>query len=57
MALNDEDFNKRLNIDNEETKYDKNGGWDLIVIPEGSDGSWTGHEYFSIHDDIFDGIQ
>ena len=35
----------------------KNSGWTLIVNPEEPDGSLLDHEYFCIHDDLFDRIK
>ena len=32
-------------------------GWTLIIIPEEPDDSLSDHEYFFIHDDLFDRIQ
>ena len=44
-------------IDQEELQFDKSYGWNLIGIPEEPDGSLSDHEYFCIHDDLFDIIQ
>ena len=44
-------------IDHEQLQFDKNAGWTLIGIPEKEDGTLSDHEYFFIHDDIFDRIQ
>ena len=34
-----------------------NDRWDLIGIPDKPDGTLSDHEYFCIHDDLFDRIQ
>ena len=44
-------------IDHEQLEFDKIDGWTLIVIPENDDGSLSNHEYFCIHDDLFDRIK
>ena len=44
-------------IDHKQSQFDKNVGWNLIGIPEKPDGNFSDHEYFFIHDDIFDRIQ
>ena len=57
LALYDEDLEKIFIIDHEQLQFDKNAGWTLIGIPEKEDGTLSDHEYFCIHDDIFDRIQ
>ena len=57
LYLYDEDLNKRFSINHEKLRFDKNYGWNLIVIPEKPDRSLLDHEYFFTHDDIFDRIQ
>ena len=52
-----EDLKKIFIIDHEQLQFDKNDEWDLIRIPEKPDGTLFDHEYFCIHDDIFDRIQ
>ena len=44
-------------IDHEQLQFYKTDGWTLIGIPEKEDGTLSDHEYFFIHDDIFDRIQ
>ena len=44
-------------IDHEQLQFDINDGWTLIGIPDKPDGTLSDHEYFSIHDDLFDRIQ
>ena len=48
---------KIFNIDHEQLQFDKTDGWNLIGIPEKEDGSLSDHEYFCIHDDLFDIIE
>ena len=57
MDLHYEDLEKRFIIDHEQLQFDKNAGWTLIVIPDKPDGNLSDHEYFCIHDDLFDRIQ
>ena len=57
LYLNDEDIEKRFIIDHEQLQFDKTDGWTLIGIPEKEDASFSDHEYFCIHDDLFDRIQ
>ena len=57
LALYDEYLEKRFIIDHERLEFDKTYGWNLIGIPEKEDGSVSDHEYFCIHDDIFDRIK
>ena len=54
LYLYDEDLEKRFIIDHEQLKFNKNARWDLIGIPKKPDGALSDHEYFCIHDDIFD---
>ena len=44
-------------IYHEQLQFYKKIGWNLIGIPEKPDGYLLYHEYFCIHDDIFDIIQ
>ena len=53
----DEDLKKIFIIDNEELQFNKNDGWGLIGNTEEPDVYLSDHEYFSIHDDLFDIIQ
>ena len=57
LALYDEDEKKRFIIDHKQLQFDKSYGWNLIGIPKKPDGALYYHEYFCIHDDIFDIIQ
>ena len=57
LDLYDEDMKKRFIIDHKQLEFDKNDGWNLIGIPEKEDGSFSDHEYFCIHDDLFDIIK
>ena len=57
MYLYDEYTKKRFIIDHEKLQFDNNDGWNLIVISEKPDGTLSDHEYFFIHDDLFDIIQ
>ena len=57
LDLYDEDLEKRFIIDHEQLQYDKNSGWGLIGIPEKPYETLVDHEYFCIHDDLFDRIQ
>ena len=57
LALYDEDLKKRFIIDHELLQFDKNDGWTLIEISEKPDWTFSDHEYYCIHDDIFDRIQ
>ena len=57
LALYDKDKEKRFIIDHEQLQFDKNDGWKLISNPEEPDDSLLYHEYFCIHDDLFDIIQ
>ena len=50
-------MDKRFIIDHEQLQLDKNAGWTLIGISEKPNGTLSDHEYFCIHDDIFDRIQ
>ena len=52
-----EDLEKLIIIDHGKLQFDKNGGWKLFAIPENPDGYLLDHEYFFIHDDLFDRIQ
>ena len=57
MSLYVEDLEKRFIIEHEQLKFDKNDGWTLIEISEKPDWTFSDHEYYCIHDDIFDRIQ
>ena len=45
-------------IHNDKIQNKKNtDGWNFIGIPEKEDGTFSDHEYFCVHDGIFDRIQ
>ena len=44
-------------IDHEQLQFDKTDGLTLIGIPRKEDGTLSDHEYFFIHDYLFDIIQ
>ena len=44
-------------IHHKKLEFDKTDGWDLIGISEKEYGTLSYHEYFFIHDDLFDIIQ
>ena len=54
LALYDEDYKKIFIIDNEGLQFDKKIGWTLIEIPDEHNGLIFDHEYFCIHEDLFD---
>ena len=47
---------KRYSINDKEINFVKGDGYALIGNPYHPDGSSTDHEYFFIHDDLFDRI-
>ena len=57
LALYDVDLGKIFIIDHEQLQFDKTDGWTLIGLPEKEDGTLSDHEYFCIHDDMFDRIK
>ena len=57
LALYDEDLEKIFIIDHEQLQFDKTDGWTLIGIHEKEGGTLSDHEYFCIHDDLFDRIK
>ena len=57
LDLYDEDLVKIFIIDHEQLKFDKNAGWNLIIIPEKPGGYFVDREYFFIHDDLFGRVQ
>ena len=57
LDLYNEDQKKIFIIDHKQLQFDKSDGWNLIVIPEKEYGTFSDHDYFCIHDDIFDTIQ
>ena len=54
LSLYDIDFEKRYSIDNKYIHFVKVYGFDLTSNSYNPDGSSTYHEYFFIHDDLFD---
>ena len=57
MDLHDEYMEKSFVIDHKQLQFDKNYGWTLFVICDKPDGTFSGHETFFIHDDLFDRIK
>ena len=57
LALYDGDLEKIFIIDHEQLESDKNSGWDLLGIPDETDGTLSDHEYLCVHDDLFDRTQ
>ena len=57
LALYDEYPEKIFIIDHEQLEFDKNSWWTLTGISEKPDGNLPDHEYFCIHDDLFDRIK
>ena len=56
LSLYDIDTEKGFPIDHKEIYFLKGDGYALIGNPDHPDGSSTDHEYFCIHDDLFDRI-
>ena len=56
LSIYDIDMEKRYSIEDKETHFVKGDGYDLIGHPDHPDGTSTDHEYFCIHDDLFDRI-
>ena len=57
LALYDEYLEKIFIINHEQLQFGKKSGWNLIGINEKPDEYSLDHEYFCIHDDLFDIIQ
>ena len=57
LAVYDEDLEKRFIINHEQLQFNKTDGWTLIGIPDKEDGTLSYHDYFCIHDDLFDRIK
>ena len=57
LDLYDEHREKRFIIDHETLEFDKNAGLTLIGIPIKPDRTLSFHEYFYIHNYLFDRIQ
>ena len=56
LSLYDIDTEKRYSIDDKEIHFVKGDGYALIGNPDHPDGTSTDHEYFCIHDDLFNRI-
>ena len=56
LSLYDIYMDKRYSIDDKEIYFVKGEGYALIGNPDHPDGTSTDHEYFCIHDDLFDKI-
>ena len=54
LSLYDIDTEKRYSIDEKEMHFVKGEGYALIDNPDFPDGSSTDHDYFCIHEDLFD---
>ena len=57
LDIYDEDLKEIFIIDHKKLQFNKISGWAIIGIPEEPDGTLSNHEYFCIHDDLFDRIQ
>ena len=56
LSLYDTDTEKIYSIDDKEIHLVKGDGYALIGNPDHPDGTSTNHEFFCIHDDLFDRI-
>ena len=56
LSLYDIDTEKRYSIDDKEIHFAKVNRYALIGNPDHPDGYSMDHEYFCIHDDLFDRI-
>ena len=56
LALCDIGLGKIFIICHEKLQFDKNAGWKLIGNPEEPGVSLLDHDYFCIHDDLYDRI-
>ena len=56
LSLYKIDTEKRYSIDDKEIHFVKGDGYALIGNPDNPDGSSTDHEYFCIHENLFDRI-
>ena len=54
LSLYDIDFEKIYPINDEDIHFVKGDEYDLIGNPDNPYGTSTDHEYFFIHDDLFD---
>ena len=57
LALYNEDTEKIFIIDHEILESNKTDEWNLIGIPKKKDVILSDHDYFCIHDDLFERIQ
>ena len=56
LSICDIDMDKIYSIDDKETNFVKGDKYALIGNPYHSDGTSTDHEYYCIHDDLFEKI-
>ena len=56
LSLYDIDIEKWYKIDDEDIHFGNKHGYNLIGNPDHPDGTSTDHEYFIIHDDLFERI-
>ena len=56
LYINSIDFGNRCSIDDEDIQFVKVDVYALIGNPDHRDGTSTDHEYFCIHDDLFERI-
>ena len=56
LSLYDIDMERIYSIDDKEIQVLKGDRYDLIGNPDHPDGTSTDHEYFCIHDGLFDRI-
>ena len=56
LSLYDIDMEKRYSIDDKYIHFLKGEGYALIGNPDHPDGTSTDHEYYCIHDNLFDRI-
>ena len=54
ISLYDIDIEMRYTIEDEYINFIKEGIYDLIGNPDNPDGTSTDHEYYIIHDDLFE---
>ena len=54
LSLYDIDTENRYSIDDKDIHFVKGDKYALISNPDHPDGTSTDHEYFCIHDDLFD---
>ena len=54
LDMYDKDVKKIYTIDHEEIQFFKKKVWAIIGLTDGTDGIYTDHESFSIHEYLFD---